>query len=612
MASSELSKIKPKELERKVRSLLGAALDDRALLAELEALGRHHGFYGLTFLWGPVLHKRNPVLFRPFILAHFSTHRWTGGWRYSPVRWQGDLTAWLAEVDGKDDMELFQRLWYWKVMDAAGWRTDKANKLFVQELQRRLTPNLGAARWRLELRKLDVWFQLDEPTAIDMLEHDPAAAGPFILKHLPFSLFKPVFWDKLFTRALKLDEELAFRLYRRQVTAARWEADVLDLARTVSEPGQLLRELERRHPEGLRRDPGMGLSKLCEARGRDVLPYVKKHVGDVWSPWLLRGNYGKLVDLALRENWMDLWSALVRICANRGEFNDTIRKLVADRAMDEQEVLRRLLALAGVGRELNIGPLGLAHVKSLEESTAVALYERFPALVRGPFKLHLQVAAWSDKPVYERLVDRALALQDEELLDFLASRFLAVRRSTGEVAKLTDHYRALKEDGAFARRAAAVLTRVPAYTLPHYGLLIRENSLARLLFERSARSFLDSPEAVADLVEGSEIHVQALAYRVLSLDDERARAIAREHLSLLLATLLRPLHRITRALAFEALANVAGSSLEVARTVHERARRALSLPDERYPKEKLVGLLGRLLHRWPELRSPAEQPVVYR
>jgi hypothetical protein len=77
-----------------------------------------------------------------------------------------------------------------------------------------------------------------------------------------------------------------------------------------------------------------------------------------------------------------------------------------------------------------------------------------------------------------------------------------------------------------------------------------------------------------------------------------------------MGTLLRPLQRDTRALAFTALANAA-DSLENAGLILDRARDAQNLPDLKYPKEKLLGLIARLLNQWPELRKPCEQPVVY-
>jgi hypothetical protein len=163
----------------------------------------------------------------------------------------------------------------------------------------------------------------------------------------------------------------------------------------------------------------------------------------------------------------------------------------------------------------------------------------------------------------------------------------------------------------FGRRAASVLGRIPAFAIWRHTRLIKRNRLARLLFERSTETYLDDPQALADLVEASEIHVMELAYRALALDDPRAREQAVRHLPLLLGTLLRPLHRRTRQAAFGALANAATTSPQAASAILKRAREALALPDRKYPKEKLVALIGRLLHAWPELRSVREQPVIY-
>jgi hypothetical protein len=214
---------------------------------------------------------------------------------------------------------------------------------------------------------------------------------------------------------------------------------------------------------------------------------------------------------------------------------------------------------------------------------------------------------------------------DEELVDLLASRYATqVRWESAWAQKerdrimetadeLGDYYQAIRDRDpvVFARRAANVLTRIPAYSIHGYPRLLRTNKLARLLFVRSFGAFLAVPGAVRDLVEGSDIHVQMLAYNVLAQDDDRARALAVESLDILIGTLLRPLHRKTRLAAFRALAGAARADARAAGIVHRRAREALRLPDKRYPKEELFGLIGQLLHDRPELRGPREQPVVY-
>ena len=74
----------------------------------------------------------------------------------------------------------------------------------------------------------------------------------------------------------------------------------------------------------------------------------------------------------------------------------------------------------------------------------------------------------------------------------------------------------------------------------------------------------------------------------------------------------RPLHRKTRLAAFDAVANAARSSPEAARRVLARAREALKLPDKKYPKAELIGLIGRVIEASPDLAGPREQPVIYR
>jgi hypothetical protein len=206
------------------------------------------------------------------------------------------------------------------------------------------------------------------------------------------------------------------------------------------------------------------------------------------------------------------------------------------------------------------------------------------------------------------------------LIDFLASRFVTripnrwtkTEKLVEEAERLSHYYEGMRGDeAAFSRRAASVLGQIPAYAIWNYNELLRRNRLARLLFERSGRHYLQDAISISDLVEAPEIHVQALAYRALGLDLPAAREMAAAKLPILLGTLLRPLHRATRMLALGALANAA-TSLENARQIHDRARQALALPDTHYPKEQLIGLIGKLLHRWPELRSDAEQPTIYR
>jgi hypothetical protein len=616
----------PKELEQTIRSLMQRSMADAELREQLEKLAAAEiSFSGFTWLFGPELYRRNRILFRPFILSRFSTYMVLPKWKTEMIRWKGDrakiLELWLAEVDKNDDSDLFRRLYEWRLSERFDWRkTEARGKQITADLQARFSVTSTPAQRQMVLRKFDLWFQLDEENASSLYERDDRAAGPFILRRLPSTWLgdnKRKLWSGLIALAeRKKDDDFRWRLYRRQVPLPDWTHECLGMCDSIGDAAELCRQLEKRHPEGWRVNLAEGFFQIVQKRGRDVFPYVVRHLNQVWRNWISRGSYGKMADYAKEQGWWDLWSALIRACSSPKEFNKQVLALVENRSLLEEDVVGRLLALAGASREWNWPGVGVAEVRQLEESVALALYARFPDLLRGPYKLHVQANLRGQN--YTRLLSHFINVSDEEMIDHLASRIVTRSGRWGNTAKLleeadrlADYYAALKSNKtAFSRRAANVLGKVPAYSIFQYNALIRENRLARLLFERSVSSYLADPRSLADLVEASEIHVMALAYRALGLNDPRAREQAATHLPLLMGTLLRPMQRDTRALAFGALANAAGT-LESARLILDRARDALNLPDTRYPKERLLGLIAQLLHRWPELRGANEQPVVY-
>jgi hypothetical protein len=615
----------PGDLERTIRNLLQRPMADAELREQLEKLAVDEvSFSGFTWLFGPELYRRNRILFRPFILSRFARYMMLPKWKTREIHWRGDkekiLEAWLAEVDKNDDADLFRRLYEWKLSGIHDWhKKDPRSKEIMSDLQARFQAATTSPRRQVVLRKFDLWFHLDEDNACRLYEQDNRAAGPFILRRLPSGWLgdsKRKLWTRLIALAeSKKDDDFRWRLYRHQVPQADWTNDCLGLCASVRDPSELCRELEKRHPEGWRLNLADGFFQILQKRGRDVFPYVVRHLNQVWRGVFRRG-YGKMADYAREKGWWDLWAALIRTCGSNTDFDKEVLQLAENRSLPENETVERLLALAGASREWNWPGLGITAVHQLHENVALALYNRFPDLLRGPYKAHVQSNVWGE--TYEKLLDHFIAVGDEELIDHLASRIVTRSGRWGNAAKLivdaeklADYYLALKSDEAvFSRRAASVLGRVPAYSIYQYNSLIKENRLARLLFERSASSYLADPRSVADLVEASEIHVMSLAYRALGLNDPRAREQAATHLPLLMGTLLRPMQRDTRTLAFGALANAA-NSIENARLILERAKDALNLPDTRYPKERLLGLIATVLHRWPELRGAKEQPVIY-
>lgn len=616
-----------KQLRKAIEQLLENQPDNGRLRDHLEGLCRDPLFPGLTWFWGPRLYARSRAAFRPFILNHFS--EWlAAGKRWRRVPWAdhaADLEAWLQAVRAARDGALVRRLQRWKYAARKGWGIDRArwNAALLEAYRAAPTP---AAR-AIVLDEFDDWFELDEPGAIALYATDQHAAA-FILRHLPVSFWKRekrVMWEKLGALARgKGDETFFFALYRKLMPVERWELEVLTLADAVIEQAELNRVLENRHLEGYGIERGATVLKLLRRRGRDVMPYVRAKLEDTIGGWGKDDRTKQFVELAEQHGWWDLWSAALRAGRNQKLFNACVDKLMGEASVGEGARRERLLALAGTSREWNWPGLGLAIIHHLDDPIACRVYARYPDLVRGPMRANVTPTWWRG---YPNLIKAAQAAGDEDFLDTLASRY-ATRISWNRVwqrqqapdadeattSDLAAYYQAIRDRDAeeFSRRACNVLTRIPAYATFNQNRLLRDNDLARLLFVRSLDQYLLLPEAVQDLVEGSNIHVMMLAYRVLALPDARARALAAANVEILLGTLLRPLHRKTRMAAFEALANAACHDEAIARRIHARAREALKLPDKKYPKPELIGLIARTLAAHPSLASAAERPIVYR
>lgn len=626
MASKEKppSPKKPKVLEEEIRTLLEQKLDDAELRQRLEELASEEAFNGLTHLWGPELYRRNRAMFRPFILNHFAVS-FQVEWTFTAVKWKPHadvLDPWLEEVDRRNDVELFRRLYAWKYpqtewggVDEKHWRAD-------------LLAAFRTARQRFErnqvLSKFDMAGPtLDEKTALALYEIDPAAVRSFLLKHQSLEGR----WDP---KARKLpetlmeaarrhnDDELYFALYRLMVPQKQWEKDTAALAEEIEDPGRLVQELERRHPsETYGHDLSGGFYALAQARGRDVVPYILKHLDTLWSYYGQKSKQSKLRDHAREQGWWDLWSVLVRKGEN-DQYNKEVLALAEDESQPDEVIFHRLVMLSGASGEWNWGRFAWQHVQQLTDRAALALYRRFPDLVRGPFRKHVVGFGWSSDHL-PKFTDEVLKTDDHLLIDHLTSQavrtgvygYLAEKLAK-PMGRLLKYYQKVRSDPvAFARRTASVLGQIPAYAIgSHYRRLIESNELVRLFFVESCPALLDDPRSVRDLLEAAEIQGQMLALRVLSQDDDRARRMAADNLDLLLPTLLRPMHRKSRLVALRALANAAGTT-ESARVIAERARQVLALPEEGYPREHLLSLLAELCHRWPELRGPKEQPVIY-
>ena len=607
--------------------------DDAVLLPRLAGLTEHPKFGALSWYWAPRLYRRDTARFRPFVLRHFATiAQWHDGqhWQHELLPWQGEvaheLEPWLAEIDQADDVPLFRKLYAWRHRKPSGWGLDP--HAWRRDLLAQFTQAATPARRATVLEKFDLRQTLDEATAQGLYTHDPALAAGFILKKLPSpqaasqsttpSTPQTVpFWTALMQQARSRDDS-SFRqqVYRRMAPVDVWERDALALCRILDHPAELNAALEQHHPDSRRQDLGEGFTRLMQARGLDVLPYVRAHLRDVLSYWGRKG-YSLLEQLARTRGWVDFRIALVMTCGRPQAYNAALAETL-DEPIDPAERLRRLALFSGVSQAWHGAGWGLARAHALDEALALRLYGHHPDLVRSLFKAQI-TPTWRE--TYLELFERAWAAGDTEITDHLASRY-ATRGAWSDakqpgasdpvVERVADRLAGLKlPEANFARRAAGILTRMPAGSIRNYQALVHNNRLARLLFQPAPDTFLADPASVCDLIEAAEIHVQGLGYRVLALPDPRAQALAREHLDVLAGALLRPLKREARMQALRALDHAA-TDAATAQRVLAAARQAFSLPDAHYPKEALVGLVGRLMARHPGLAEPGQGRVVHR
>lgn len=461
------------------------------------------------------------------------------------------------------------------------------------------------------LSELDLRYVLDEEAALELYRADPLLTSAFIQRHLPRGRRADdagAPWQRMLGQAQAHgDEPLYFALYRAQATAEQWARDIGQLALRVDDPDLLCSELERRHPNRWRPDVGPQLARLAQERDAHVLPYLLQHTGEVWSAGR-RSGYAEISGLALRQGWLGLWAALVGSCATPAEYDREVSNLVQDSSMPEAELRRRLVSVAGAG----LGATPGSRRKPLRDVTLLALYDRFPDLVRGSFRAQLEPS--SSRPRSD-LIDKAIERRDDELIDVMAAR-LAVRseRSGGErllaVAAITARYleAAAPDAIGLGQRAATILRRLPPRSIRNRRDLLRRNPLARLLLERAAEACLTTPDVASELLCAEDDHICALAVRALIADDARAVALARQNRALLLRSLERRLPSAVRREALRALDKLADGPAEAAQLV-AWARTLLARGD---PSPGLLALVARQANANPALLQRGENPVVYR
>lgn len=471
----------------------------------------------------------------------------------------------------------------------------------------------GPAEREQILREFDRPYVLDEDSALDLYQLQPRLTSEFIGRHAPQGRRAEdarLPWLRLMREALGHgDDTLHFVLYRAQMPAQQWARDTMELARRVAAPERLCAELERRHPARWRADIGPHLFALAQLRGEHLLAYLEQHATTVWSA-RRRAGRGEMAQLARRRGWLELWAALTVSCTSAAEYDAEVLALVQDTAAPEAQVRQQLLQLAAPAEEVS-AEAG----RALKDATLLALYERFPHYLRGPFRGRL---ALSVKQPRTGLLARAIEQRDEELIDLLSSHLAVYQPRSGDsvlvnaAQQAADYYaRTGGDDNTFAARAARILKRVPSGTILSIRELERTNPLARTLLSRIRAVAPTSPETLIELIGAQDRHVFTVGLDALARAGPDAASFVEDHLDVLLEALDRRTNRPAARRVLEVLRAV--GTREAAQRVLTCAReRLIEDTHRRVPREALAALAGHLLARFPALRTGSDEAVVYR
>ena len=408
------------------------------------------------------------------------------------------------------------------------------------------------------------------------------------------------------------DDELHFALYRAQVPPEQWARDTMELARRVADPERCAQELDRRHPQRWRADIGPHLHALAQLRGEHMLPYLEasRHRGVERPP--ARGPRGDGGARPPARLVGAVGTAARVLCTSAAEYDAEVMALVQDHASPEAQVRQQLLQLAGAPAAAEAAS---GTDRPLKDATLLALYQRFPHYVRGPFRGRL---APSIKQPRTALLRRAVEQHDDELIDLLASHLAAYQPRSGDTALIdaaqlaANYYAGLAlDDASHAARAVRILKRVPAGTVQSLRQLERTNpARARAVRTGAFARPQTSPETVAELLAAPDRQILSLGLDALAQAGTRSALVVDANLDLLLDLLARAVDRPAARRVLKVLRAV--DTQQSAQRVLQCVREKLAAQGGGEPREAFAALAGGLLQRFPDLRIQGEQPVVYR
>ena len=583
---------------KEIEELIAKHDDDRELAGALMQFSRvNWGFGAEAKWWGPLLYRRNREVFTPLI------ERWVNPWSMRGVK---NIEDWMAEADANGDLRLWRGLYHSWLSGKFGW--GEAAKRWEKDLLEGFQTAANRGDRRDVLLKYDIWYEIEDEFAAQLYAADPVLTSELLLRRIDRSQW----WDIIYEKTANLareqgDDELYFELYRRTFPQDVWTKDVLDLADAVPDSVTLCGELARRHlsgPDGAVQPAT--LLKLVEKRGADVAPYLERYIADVQT-WGSNNDWKKLADVARSHGLHNVWAITVRSQLSPDQFSAEVKRLCSNGS--DWESAGRLAQIAGAKH----GWGAWRRFTAIDERVAVVLYDTFPEICRASMGPHLVVSAQTP---YLELAKRAAAAGDDAMVDMLAARATVVRPgwyARGPLSNLNWYAELYDEldDEEFAERGVNVLGLIESPG-DHWGnaRLRAENSVYQVFFDDVER-YASRLESVRDLLEAPYEDARRVGMRMIADAGSRGVDVAVRNADHLASYLLNESSRGTRIAALEGLAIAASHSRLVADDVLFRARAALDLRRKRYPRDRVIELVGRIIHRWPELQTAREHGIIF-
>jgi hypothetical protein len=396
-----------------------------------------------------------------------------------------------------------------------------------------------------------------------------------------------------------LDDDFAWALYRKTVTVRKWADDVRDLCQQATSSQALTLELEKRHPEGL--DSGQKgevqevLLHLLETNRALVTPYALLNIS-LFEP--------KHLEIFRQKVYPELWAAALFQPGSRSSRPKAELPVLLNSRLPDSSI--RLHLEAFFKNSYACDSRYHRHALNLADSLIAQIYKRFPDLLRGRAKRFISSIP-RDLP-YEGLTELIFKANDEELIDYLASRIMCFPHNKKELEKrYIDYYDALRNANApkFTSRLLNILLDTPESDADYrwVSALKEQNPLA--IFIHDCASTL-----APSLFNGQTPYLTQIARQVTVKGALKDPVVLENHRQTLLPSLLKPTEKKDRIQSFDLLGKLPNDEPS-AHLILDRAREAMALAEPSYPKAALLTLIARLLHRWPNLRHAQENPVIY-